>query len=180
MPVPAPPVQGGFEVILTMTAPHMMALDQAFADFDIPPPDPGMWADQLADIARQMRAVIRRHRDVVPSSIGFLPGGRRALDCHERVLAIMRAGGLQGSRSVAGLYLLWVLVNGFSLEETRAPDPERANQALSPMVSQYFAALPGDRFPVLTAAAGEFAATDFDERFELLIKIFIDGLAGHS
>jgi hypothetical protein len=127
-----------------------------------------------------MRAVIGRHRDLVPSSVGFLPGGGRALDCHERVLAILRAGGLPDSRSVAGLYFLWVIANGFSLEETPTGEPERPGPDLSPEVGRYFAALPGDRFPNLAAAAGEFANTDFDERFELLIRIFINGLAGQA
>jgi hypothetical protein len=40
----------------------MMTLDQALADFEVPPPDPGGWAGQLADVARQMRTVIRRDR----------------------------------------------------------------------------------------------------------------------
>jgi hypothetical protein len=160
-----------------MTAPQMMALDLALAEVEVPPPDPGRWASQLAEVARQMRTVIGRHRDLVPSSVGFLPGGGRALGCHERVLAIMRAGGLPDSQSVAGLYLLWVIVNGFSLEETPAAEPERPGPDLSPEMSRYFASLPGDRFPNL-AAAGEFAQTDLDERFELLIRIFIDGLAG--
>ena len=159
-----------------MTAPQMVALDQALAELEVPPPDPGRWASQLAEVAGQMRGVIGRHRDLVPASVGFLPGGGRALRCHERVLAIMRAGGLPDSRSVAGLYLLWVIVNGFSLEETRTGDPEQSGPDLSPEASRYFASLPGDRFPNLVAAAGEFAKTDFDERFELLIRIFIDGL----
>ena len=85
-----------------MTAPQMMALDLALAELEVPPPDPGRWAWQLAGVARQMRAVIGRYRDLVPSSVGFLPGGGRALGCHERVLAIMRTGGLPEGRSVAG------------------------------------------------------------------------------
>ena len=163
-----------------MTVPQMTALDQALAEVNVPEPDPGRWAAQLAEVARQMRAVIGRHRDLVPSSVGFLPGGGRALRCHERVLAIMRAGGLPDSQSVAGLYLLWVIVNGFSLEETRTGDPERSRPDLSSEVKRYFASLPGDRFPNLVAAAGEFAQTDFDERFELLIRTFIDGLAAQA
>jgi hypothetical protein len=163
-----------------MTTPQMMALDQALAELEVPQPDPGKWASQLAEVARQMRAVIGRHRDLVPSSVGFLPGGGRALGCHERVLAIMRAGGLPDSRSVAGLYLLWVIVNGFSLEETRTGEPEPPGPDLSSEVSRYFASLPGDRFPNLVAAAGEFAQTDFNDRFELLIRIFINGLAGQA
>jgi len=163
-----------------MTAPQMMALDQALAELVVPQPDPRRWASQLAEVALQMRAVIGRHRDLVPSSVGFLPGGGRALGCHERVLAVMRAGGLPDSRSVAGLYLLWVIVNGFSLEETQTGESERPGPDMSHEVSRYFASLPGDRFPNLVAAAGEFAQTDFDERFELLIRIFINGLAGQA
>ena len=163
-----------------MTTPQMMALDQALAELEVPQPDPGRWAGQLAEVARQMRAVIGRHRDLVPSSIGFLPGGGRALRCHERLLAIMRAGGLPDSQSVAGLYLLWVIVNGFSLEETRAGDPERPAPDLSSEVKRYFASLPDDRFPNLVAVADEFAQTDWDDRFELLIRIFINGLAGQA
>jgi hypothetical protein len=158
----------------------MMALDQALAELEIPEPDADKWAGQLAEVARQMRVVIGRHRDLIPSSIGFLPAGGRTLRCHERMLAIMRAGGLPDSRSVAGLHLLWVIVNGFSLEETRAREPERPGPDLSPEVNRYFASLPADRFPNLVAAAGEFARTDYDERFELLVRIFINGLAGQT
>ena len=32
-------------------------------------------------------------------------------------------------------------------------------------------------FPNMTELAGEFALSDPDERFELLIEIFVDGLA---
>ena len=176
-PVSAPWVR---EVTPTVTAPQMMALDQALAELEVPAPDPGRWASQLTEVARQMRAVIGRHRDIVPSSIGILPGGSRALRCHERVLAIMRAGGLPDSQSVAGLYLLWVIVNGFSLEETPTVDAERRGPDLSAEVNRYLASLPGDRFPNLVAVAGEFARTDFDERFELLIRVYIDGLTGRA
>jgi len=166
-----------------MSTPQMMALDQALAEVEVPLPDPGRWAWQLAGVARQLRAAIGRHRDTIPASAGFLPGGGRALLCHERVLAIMRAGGLPDSRSVTGVYLLWIIVNGFSLAETQAGRPEPPDPDLAPAVSQYFASLPGDRFPNLVAVAGEFAQTDLDERFEQLIAIFIDGLtkqAGRS
>ena len=163
-----------------MATPQMMALDQALTEVEVPRPDPGQWAEQLADVARQLRAVLGRHRDIVPASVGFLPGGGAALRCHERVLAILRAGGLPDRLSVAGLYLLWIIVNGFSLAETQAGRPERIDPDLAPAVSRYFASLPGDRFPNLVAVAGEFAKTGFDERFELLTRIFIDGLAGQA
>ena len=36
-----------------MATPQMMALDQALAEIEVPPPDPGRWAEQLAGVARQ-------------------------------------------------------------------------------------------------------------------------------
>ena len=120
-----------------MATPQMMALNQALAEVEVPPPDPGQWAEQLAGVARQLRAVIGRHRDIVPASAGFLPGGSRALRCHESVLAILRAGGLPDSQSVAGLYLLWIIVNGFSLEEAQTGRPERNDPDLAPAVNRY-------------------------------------------
>ena len=159
-----------------MATPKTMALDQALGEFEVPQPGPARWAEQLAGIARQMRTVIGRHRDIVPASIRFFPSGGRALDCHERVLAILRTGGLSDGRAVAGLYLLWVIVNGFSLEETGAGEPTQIDLGLAPAVSDYFASLPGDHFPNLVAVSGEFTKTTFDERFELLIGIFIVGL----
>jgi len=77
-------------------------------------------------------------------------------------------------------HLLWVIVNGFSLEETRTGDPERPGPDLSSEVTRYFASLPGDRFPNLVAVADEFANTDWDERYDLLITIFIDGLTAQA
>lgn len=45
------------------------------------------------------------------------------------------------------------------------------------MIAGYFASLPPEHFPNLTKLAGEFSLTDDDERFELLLDIFVDGLA---
>jgi hypothetical protein len=45
------------------------------------------------------------------------------------------------------------------------------------VTSRYLASLPPGQFPNLTALAGHFSAVDPDERFELLLDIFVDGLA---
>ena len=45
------------------------------------------------------------------------------------------------------------------------------------MARDYIASLPAAAFPNMTALADEFAFSDPDERFELLIDIFVDGLS---
>jgi hypothetical protein len=45
------------------------------------------------------------------------------------------------------------------------------------MARDYIAALPADRFPNLVAVAEHFAFADSDQRFALLIDLYVDGLA---
>jgi hypothetical protein len=89
---------------------------------------------------------------------------------------------------VQGYLLLIATVNGFTIDETGvgdAPDsalailgrdPEGLQQ-VADMARDYIASLPAAQFPNMTALADEFALSDPNERFELLIDIFIDGLS---
>ena len=52
---------------------------------------------------------------------------------------------------------------------------------LSPdAAGNYIASLPAAQFPNLTVLARHFADVDPDERFELLLNIFVGGLAQHA
>jgi len=53
------------------------------------------------------------------------------------------------------------------------PPPEQ----IAAMVRDYIAALPADRFPNMVAVADHFAVSDPDRRFDLLLDIYVDGLA---
>ncbi|MDQ1752582.1 MAG: hypothetical protein QOE71_3638 [Pseudonocardiales bacterium] len=88
------------------------------------------------------------------------------------MLAIMRAGGVPDQ--------LIAVVNGFTLDET--PDLPPTNSEAPPpgepnMVRDYIAVLPRNRFPNLVDLADYFTNGDADERFELLLDLFVDGLA---
>jgi len=164
-----------------------LVLDQVIGEANVPDPDPGKWQEQLKQVARDQRAASLRHPWVVRVSIGRIPMGPNALRYSERILAILRAGGLPPKLAVQGYLLLIATINGFTIDETGVddgPDPSGA-QALAPddlqqianMARDYIASLPAAQFPTMTALADEFALSDPDERFDLLIDIFIDGLS---
>jgi hypothetical protein len=48
------------------------------------------------------------------------------------------------------------------------------------MVQEYFQSLPADRFPNLREVAPAFAMSEQDARFELLLDLFVEGLARRS
>jgi AcrR family transcriptional regulator len=148
----------------------------------IPDPVPGSWQEQLKDVARAQRAVSHRHPYVVRISIGRIPMGPNALLYSERVLAILRAGGLPPDLAVKGSHLLIATVNGFTLDETgvsdaETPPPTVETQQAAAMARDYLAGLPAERFPNLVELADAFGYSDPDAQFELLIDIFVDGLA---
>jgi hypothetical protein len=94
-------------------------------------------------------------------------------------VAILCAGGLSPGLAVSGHQLLMSIVNGFAIDETgeggrpptELPPPDAA------MARDYLATLPNGRFPHLAELADHFAADDADQRFELLLDLFVDGLA---
>ena len=148
-------------------------------------PGPRRWREQLKEVARTCAATILRHRDIVRISIGRIPMGPNAMRYSERVLAILRAGGVPDRLAVLGYHLLTSAVNGFTMDETGDGDGRRR---AAPPLERGAADGPPDtsprcrpsRFPNLVALADQFAVTDPDERFELLVDLFVDGLAARA
>ena len=157
-----------------------LVFDELIGEVSVPDPDPPRWREQVKDLARAQRAGTLRHPYVVRVSIGRIPMGPNALVFSERTLAILRAGGLPPRLAVRASLLLISTVNGFTIDETgvsgTGPDGAAAADAAA-AAGGYLAALPRERFPNLVSLAEEFADADRDERFELLIDIFVDGMA---
>jgi AcrR family transcriptional regulator len=164
-----------------------LVFDRVIGEQQIPDPDPKRWQEQLKEVARAQRDASLRHPYIVRISIGRIPMGPNALRYSERVLAILRAGGAPPRLAVQGLLLLISAVNGFTLDETGVgepgcgPAPDQADQAdPAGLIRDYLASLPAARFPNLVELADEYAVPDAGERFELLLDIFVDGLARHA
>ena len=162
-----------------------LVFDHVIGEGKVPDPDPERWQEQVKDIARDQRAASLRHPWLVRVSIGRIPMGPNALQYSERILAILRAGGLPPRLAVQGYLLLIATVNGFTIDETGVednpgdsalPSDQEDRQQAANMARDYVASLPADLFPNMTALADEFALADPEERFELLIDIFVDGL----
>jgi len=158
-----------------------LVLDEVIGELPVPDPEPERWADQLKEIGHGMRAVILRHRDIVRLSVGRIPMGPNALEWSERVLAIVRSGGVPDEMAVRAVWLLTSVVNGFTMDENADYTPTTGDaevtEEAAELASAYIASLPADRFPNVVAVAGQYRAIDRDESFELLLDLYVDGLA---
>jgi len=161
-----------------------LVLDRLIAEVPVPEPEPARWPEQIRELARGQREVSLRHPYLIRISFGRVPLGPGALRLSEGVLAILRAGGLPPKLAVQGYLLLIATVNGFTMDETGVEDAAVAGQPdataiqeAANMVRDYIGSLPPERYPNMVGMAGRFAIADGDERFEMLLEIFTDGLA---
>jgi hypothetical protein len=99
------------------------------------------------------------------------------------VVVILTSGGVPDMLAVQGYLLMISTVNGFMLDEVgdaQPGAPAGVPQEAADMASRYVASLPTDRFPNMVALAPEFARADPEERFELLLDIFVSGIVSRA
>ena len=154
-----------------------LVFDEVIGEQDVPDPDPDRWQEQLKEVARAMRQTFLRHRGLVHIAIGRTLPGPNSLQYTDRVVAILRAGGVPDL--IAAYRALASIVSGFAIDETagRPAAEQSAPDDAAQAVRDYLSSLPAERFPNLVALADEFTFTDSDERFEALLGIYVDGLA---
>jgi AcrR family transcriptional regulator len=153
-----------------------LIFDRVIGEQEVPDPDPEHWQEQIKQVAHTMRATILAHRDIVRLSIGRIPMGANALRYSDRVVGILRAGGLPDELAVTGHQLLISIVNGYAIDETGEGGQPPAEPPSGEAAQAYLATLPAERFPHLAGLAEHFGAKNADERFELLLDIYVDGL----
>jgi hypothetical protein len=143
------------------------------------PADPERWQEQLKEMARAIRAVFSRHRDVARASFARIPLGENALLGSEWLLSVLRAGGLPDNVVALAADLLPMYVMAVCYEESLYASEDVTPEVMRSYVdnmSRYFASLPPDRFPNLVALAGPLTEGGGDERFEFGLDVLIGGL----
>ncbi len=157
-----------------------LVFDRVIGEIEVPEPEPSRWREQVAEVARDMRRVTNRHRDIARVQLGRFPIGPNALTFSEGLHAILRAGGLPDRTSAYAGQLLPLYVSAFALEEgsgLRSPSGEEASpEDVLDAIRGYLGSLPAERFPNLVALAGDITGGDPDERFEFGLELLLDGL----
>ena len=162
-----------------------LVLDRVIGELDLPPPDPARWEEQLKDLLRQSRQVLKRHGDVARISLGRIPVGPNTLQVMEWQFALLRGAGLPDRVVSHASDILALYLGAYSFEESLGlASPMGAQvppQEVAATIGGYLASLPPDRFPHLVALAhsGDLMSGDPDERFEFGLDLLVRGLAAH-
>ncbi|MGH9049246.1 MAG: TetR/AcrR family transcriptional regulator [Acidimicrobiia bacterium] len=159
-----------------------LVYDRIMGEIELPDPDPSRWEDQLKDLARQAYRAMLSHNDAVRLSIGRPPAGPNTLRIVEWMLALMRGAGIPDEPTVYFGNILGRYLDASVLEVTMAVsarDAEATQDRAAEMMREYWARLPADRFPNLTALADMTFAGDADAVFEFGLDLLMRGLAAY-
>src|SRR3954449_12595839 len=147
-----------------------LLLDRIVGEAEVPEPDPDHWQEQVKEMARAARRLLLKRRDAAQLSLGRIPAGPNSLPVMERTLAVLHAAGLPPRVISYAADMFALYVGGFAYEESMPPRGDPA------ALGAYFASLPAEQFPTLTALAGDLTEGGADERFEFAIELLVRGL----
>ena len=153
-----------------------LMLDRIVGESEPPAPDPANWQEQVKEMARETRRLLRRHRDAAQISLGRIPAGPRSIPVLERYLAVLAAAGLPGRVIAHASDMFALYVGGFAFEESMQVPPLGDESASYDQLGDYFRSLPPDEFPTLVSLADDLTAGDADERFEFALELLVQGL----
>jgi AcrR family transcriptional regulator len=161
-----------------------LVFDRVIGELPLPEPDRERWQEQLKQSARETREMMKRHPGLAQLSFGRIPLGPNAIRYLEWQLSVLRTGGLSDEVAALAGDLAALYVGAFAYEESLGlSTPAGAELGVEGFVEamrQYLASLPADRFPNVTALAGQLTAGGPDERFEFGLDVLVAGLAALS
>src|SRR4051794_4759608 len=153
-----------------------LLLDRIVGETDVPEPDPANWQEQVKEMGRENRRLLRRHRDAAQISLGRIPVGPHSMPVLERYLAVLRAADLPPRVIALAADMFALYVGGFAFEESMRVPPLGDERAGQEQLAEYFRSLPREDFPSLVALADDLTAGDADERFEFALELLVRGL----
>jgi len=161
-----------------------LVYDRIMGEIELPVPDSSTWEDQLKDLARQAYRVMLSHNDAARLSIGRPPAGPNMVRIVEWMLGLLRAAGIPDRIATYFGNTLGRFLDASVLEATtsagaNSPDADH-DQMLGRQLGEYWAGLPADQFPNLTALAGIFLEGDPEDLFEFGLDLLMRGLAAYQ
>ncbi|GAA1511989.1 TetR/AcrR family transcriptional regulator [Kribbella lupini] len=158
-----------------------LMLDRAAADMKLPDADPERWQDQLKEAMYEVLRVMRAYPGLARAAIGQVPLGEYAMLSTERMLAILKAGGVPDQAAAWAVDLIPLFITATAFEESVQGAADFAPEDLEGFVEQlrsYFGSLDPARFPLTIALAGAMTTgASGDERFDFGARVIIAGLA---
>jgi TetR/AcrR family tetracycline transcriptional repressor len=135
------------------------------------------WRAQVEAMAWQVRRVLMAHRDGARVLAATPPVGPHRIRLIEQILHALHKAGFSSTMVADAGFVMNSYVVGFVLDETMGQPTEAASaKRMREEGRRWFKSLPNDMYPTLVALADKLIDSLPDRRFELGVRMLLDGL----
>jgi AcrR family transcriptional regulator len=160
-----------------------LMLDRLAGGIAVPDPDPDRWREQVKECVRAIYREFVAHPGLAAANLGKIPTGPGTMATMDRFLGLLRAGGLPDRVVAYAADILPLYATAYAFEQGIYAERMTAEEGARYLdeIAAYFAALPAERFPNITALREDlFAGGEGDERFEFGLEMLVAGLAAQA
>jgi AcrR family transcriptional regulator len=165
-----------------------LVIGRVASQWRVPDPDPERWDEQLKQAMRDLLTLFQDHPGVARCSMGMIPTTAGTLLPTERLLALMRAGGVAEQHAAWFVDVGSLFVGAVAMEDDiwrqrnadPAADPAHTEDEVVAKVRATFANLPADHFPTIRAMAVALTTGSSVERFDFGLDLLVGGLKAMS
>jgi AcrR family transcriptional regulator len=143
------------------------------------PPDPARWREQLMALLLRMLDALNEHPGIAAVTMAQIPTGTNALLVADKVLGLLRAGGVPGQSAAWAVDVIALYVSAAALEQSMYLEQgkdESAIEAQLEEVRERYGSLSPARYPNITAMLGPLTSGSGERRFAFGLDVFITGL----
>jgi hypothetical protein len=160
-------------------------VDRLSGTIVVPDPDPEHWQEQLTAVMTDIYRAYREHPGLARATMGKVP--TRATDARgdDRMLGIMRAGGLPERVIAYAADILPLYATAYAFEEGIQAEQMSEEQIARyyEQVGEYFRSLPAAQFPHIHALSGVLAGPEEEDpeaRFRFGLDMLTTGIAAQA
>ncbi|TML04742.1 MAG: TetR/AcrR family transcriptional regulator [Actinobacteria bacterium] len=139
-------------------------------------PDPQRWREQLVAVLTSARDAMDRYPGIARVPLANVPTGPNASRAADRMLGLLRAGGVDDRSAAWFLDVVSLYLNAASFETSIYVEQGREHDEVDEQIREGFEQLDLDELPNIRSMMPLLLSGDGDERFAFGLQLMIDGL----
>ena len=151
-------------------------LDRVGASIPRVEPDPKRWREQLVTLITASRDAMDRHPGIARVPLANVPTGPNATRAADRMLGLLRAGGVDDRSAAWFIDAVSLYLNAASYETSIYLEEGREHDEVDEEIRDAFSQMDPAEFPNIAALMPMLTAGTGDERFAFGLQLMINGL----
>jgi AcrR family transcriptional regulator len=139
-------------------------------------PDPTRWRSQLEALLTAVRDAMDRHPGIARVPLGNIPTGPNATRVADRVIGLLRAGGVDDRSAAWAVDVVFLYINAASYETSIYVEEGKSHEELDEGIVERFSTLAPEEYPNVTGTLEHLVAGDGEQRFAFGLALMLNGL----